>query len=207
MGKDYFPTLASAAASQLKPLGFIRKERGIFMRSLTADVMAWLGLGHGYYAVNSVGHVSLKPIIGVRNEPVERLVAQFAPRQFSRNQPSAKIDLESLRPASIRGDIWINGPQFIEVAARTLAERVRDVGLPYAQSLVALDDLIRVLASVPDEGARIRLPIALWLAGKPAEARYALESALASISGRKGPAADEFRAFAAAFDPQLSTGR
>jgi hypothetical protein len=139
-------------------------------------------------------------IIGVRDERIESIVSSLgAPKLDPPHQATVSRNLEEIRPASLRGDIYVDGPRFVEPAAETVAERVHEYGLPYARKLTDLSELAAALEKSRDFGAYYRAPIAFVLTGNHERAQATLDAALARIATMKGPYADQFRTFAGEF--------
>jgi hypothetical protein len=199
MARDFFPTFLTAATRQLAPLGFTPLLRGTFQKPLASGVDAWLGINYAFYS-EGLGSLRLVPRIGVRHVPLERRLAEIAPREHRPDYPTVAKNIDALMPRAQRGYIYVNGPDFVEPAAITLADRVRTYGLPFAESLIDLSRLADALSGSRIVAAYYRLPVALILLGDAGGARSALTKLLERFPPSfEGPIADAFRGYAADF--------
>jgi hypothetical protein len=75
-----------ALREPLEQAGFRKRPGGIFTVVLADGVLGWLGLNHAS-RYREPGQVAIGPVIGVRHQAVERLVAVLRRERFHEYQP------------------------------------------------------------------------------------------------------------------------
>jgi hypothetical protein len=199
--KNYFPTLVAAVDRRLAPAGWRKRQSAIWTQRFDERFSGWFGLNHGWYPSGDSGSIGLVLTVGVRDEEVERILAQLEPSQTGPIRATAVENIDVLRPQDRRGTIYVDGPRFVEAAAETVADQIRTEGLPFARSLATLPALIDGLRRHGRHySVEYRLPIALYLTGDDDAVRAALRSSVeyAERWGGKG-VADAVRSYAASF--------
>jgi hypothetical protein len=149
------------------------------------------------------GVVEINPVVGVRNQRVERLVAELSCEQFDELSPfSAGANVGYLSPQSkYRPFIFTEGMP-LDGPVDQLVDAVRVYGLPFIHSNVSLVTLLETMRSkrfAIQFVAVYRIPVALYLLGKSAEADAFLDDELAKLGTEADPAAERFRSFARHF--------
>lgn len=179
----------------LASLGFRRRAEGILTTELAPEVLGWIGLNRSLRG----GELELTPVLGVRHQAVERVIADCCNAEFHAYVPatvSAHIgyltprrDYHSWRFTNLR----------VLPGSRQFVGEVEQFGLPYMRRLVDLAALLRELRASPytiPEQAEYRRPVVLHLLGRNIEAAKLLQKSLANRSDRDDAAARYFVAFA-----------
>lgn len=196
-GKNQSEVL-SIARAELANMGFKKRTGEIFTLTLSVDVLGWVGLNR---KILPGGILEVNPVIGVRIQAVERLIADLCGSPY-----------HDYAPPSISGhigylDIGRYSPIFISSVAESqekfhdLVLRIRTVGLDFMKECSTYAGLAEMLAKSRFailELARYRIPAALLLAGDLAGARSYVDERLREQSGRSDPAAKQYERFAAA---------
>ena len=193
---------------RLVSAGFRARSGDIFTRPVTGDVLAWLGLNRA--VGRGDGLVEVNPVVGVRHQALESLVAEllgvkphgYVPATLSSSlgylMPGARY-----RPWMFGGDVPLGG-----VADEMVAD-VAGHGVPYVERRSSLPAIVESMAR--GEGAKeltaIRLPTGYLLLGEPKYAIAALEASESALGNRQDLAAQRFRGFATAFRRRLDVSR
>ena len=196
---------AEAAERELAPLGFRRRAQGVVTLDVAEDVLGWLGLNR---AIRS-GILKVNPVVGVRHQRVERLVAELTGVRFHPwLPPTLSSHLGYLMPQRAYVPWTVRAVEEVPAVAAAMAAAVQQHGLPFVQANASLATLAASLAGgmgMPEQ-VGYRLPVVWHLLGDDARA----EAALAQQVGWQGegdhPAAREFRAFAEALRRRLRRG-
>jgi hypothetical protein len=188
---------SEAAETELARLGFRRRAQGVLALDAAEDVLGWLGLNratrHGVLEVN--------PVVGVRHQRVERLVAELTGVRFHPwSPPTLSSHLGYLMPQQAYLPWVVRAVEDAPGKAAELAAAVAEHGLPFVRANASLAALAASMAGgmgMPEQ-VGYRLPVAWHLLGDDARAEQALASGLARLGQGDHPAAREFRAFAEA---------
>jgi hypothetical protein len=188
-------------------LGFRKRKYGIFACDASKDVLGLVGLNT---ARRGVGVLEINPVVGVRNQRVERLVAELEGSVFDEVSPfDASANVGYLSPASsYRAFLFADGEPLdkTDKTVDQLAEAVRNFGLPFIDANVPLPSLLETMRSGRfgiQFVAAYRIPAALHLLGRDREAEAFLDSELTKLNAAHDPAAERFRRFAACFRERL----
>src|SRR5262249_32630572 len=169
----------------------------IFTTDLAPGVLGWLGLNTASRH-QPAGLVEVNPVVGVRHQAVERIVAELSgqkPHQYQ--PPTVSSPLGYLMPDS-RYTAWQLGDgRTAEVV--DLAQAVERHGLPFMRGLVDLDAVRAALERGRGLNQEYRLPVILALLGRHEEARDRLATDVEKLGDRQDAAAAYLRAFAEAF--------
>lgn len=189
--------VVAAVRGPLADLGFAKRSGEIFTCSAADGVLGWLGLNRAYRAAEAT--LEVNAVIGVRNQEVERLVAELRGQKVHAYlPPTVSSPLSYLMPEGrYRPWLFHRDVMFGDVAA-DLALAVGQYGLPFVSTGTEFAGLSRLLAGgrSPAHQAAYRQPVALLLAGDRAAAERSLDTALAEMGDRSDAAATEFRSFA-----------
>jgi hypothetical protein len=95
----------STLREPLELIGFRKRGPGIFTITLADGVLGWLGLNYANRH-RPEGHVAIHPVIGVRHQAVERLIARLCREEFHEYlPPTISVPIGYVMPAS-RDMIW-----------------------------------------------------------------------------------------------------
>jgi len=186
--------------AQLEVAGFKKRAGQVFTREFGGELLGWLGLNRATRH-RSVGVVEVNPVVGVRHQGVERIVAELRGEKFHAYQPpTVSVPLGYLMPERrYRG--WVFGADGSADVAGDLASAVERYAVPFMEDAVQLPRLCELL----DDGMGFdhqlvyRRPAALVLAGNERRALALVVQAEEDLGDRSDAAATEMRAFAVAF--------
>jgi len=198
--KGFMQEVFSLARAELGRAGFKPRMHEIYTRALDADAVGWVGLNDAFD--RSARVMRINPVIGVRYQPVERLVAEMCGLKFHAYvPPTVTRPLGYLTPEdTYRTWDFQEGEELHGVAA-SMARAITDYGLPFMTAHTAPEALAAALRErrfQVGEQAEYRIPALLYLLGRTDEAEAYLRERLAALSGADYPAADFYRAFARA---------
>lgn len=78
--KELIERVGKQITELLDPLGLRQRTQDVFTRVLNAETLGWLGLNRAVHRED--GALEINPMIGVRNQRLEKLVAELAGRRF-----------------------------------------------------------------------------------------------------------------------------
>jgi hypothetical protein len=195
-----------ALREPLERLGFRKRAGQIYTVDLGNEVLGWVGLNKASRH-RQAGQVEVNPVVGVRHQPVERVVADLLGQKFHDYQPpTVSSPIGYLMPER-KYAAWVIGEGSSPGAPEDLASAVAEIALPWMQSLRALPQLRQALEEQMGHQPEYRLPVVLALVGEHAEAGEAVKRTLAQLGTRADAAADLFRKFAESFDDWESLPR
>lgn len=188
-----------AALALLAKMGFKNRAGDVFTLDLAPGVLGWLGLNRGTQH-HGPGEVEINPVLGVRFQEVERLVAQCRGEKFHAYLPSTiSSPLGYLMPEK-KYMAWLFTPGRCEEVAIDMANAIANHGVPL-RSVVDLAELRRRLQDRFgfEHQLAYRPPVAAvaaFLAQDVGQARAQPDDALAAIGARTDLAAADFSRFA-----------
>lgn len=163
-------------AQTLADMG-LRKHAGmVFTVPLQDGVLGWLGLNsatQGYPKDCGMLH----PVIGVRNDEVQRELAELLRTPYRRyTPPTASVPLSTLLsdPDPNRWEIGAD-PAAARATLADLRTSVEDDGLPWMRAHTNLDAMIAHLRAHPDLDG-LTLPVALQHAGHHDDAHAEMDA-------------------------------
>jgi len=198
VSKDLVSGVFAMAAEKLAGSSFQKRKPGIFTLGLNTEIIGWVGLNTAHYQDG----VAINPVVGVRHQKLERLVAE-----------SLDIKLSEYIPATISTSIGYLMPQrkFVEWSFKEsenceplvteMVAAVEKWGRPYMDQHSTLATLYNAILNskrgTPPDQLDYRLAAASVLLGKCAEAEAFVNAKLREIGNRDDAAAECFRQFAA----------
>jgi hypothetical protein len=194
------------ARDDLVALGLRKRSGQVYTTELTEDAIGWLGLNSASEH-RPIGIVEVNPIVGIRHQPVERMVAELLGSPFHAYQPpTVNRPLGYLLPANkyLSWNVDTNDPVSAEQVGQ-LVETLRDYGLPFMRdnsSLHAICTLLEERVGFEHQIA-FRRPVAWLLAGDRVRARRALDETIGGLGSRDDPAAEQLRQFGRALEDRL----
>lgn len=203
--KMHIADVSRAASSLLSDLGFVKHRGDIFTRSVDDGVVGWLGLNRA--VARGDGMLEINPVVGVRHQQLERLVATLGGREFHPYiPPTASVHLGYLMPERRYVPWLFSGSQDAERVARQMVSAITDYGLPFIEHNVLLENLVATLESggaSAREQLAYRVPIAYLLIGDVKRSREALDRSVTALGERRDAAAEALRSFAPRLQERL----
>lgn len=217
-GMDRSPTVAARPvntnpwadlAAGFRSLGFQKRAGLVFTRDVTVDVLGWLGLNRASRH-SRAGEFEVNPVVGIRHQGVERMVAQLRGEKFHAYQPpTVSNPLGYLMPKA-RYRAWMVSADDPGASVERLIGAVEAYALPFMESGSTLTGLCKLMdAGLGFEHQLVfRHPVACALAGARDRAAVLVDATEAELGDRDDAAAVELRSFLAAFRSRflLSSG-
>lgn len=192
------------ASALLSELG-LKKRRGyVFTIEMNSDVVGWLGLNRATQH-RAHGEVEINPVIGVRSQPIERLVAELRGDKFhAYSPPTICTPLGYLMPGG-KYKAWLLAADAPGNATADMVGAVRQYGVPFIRSMMDLKRLVEELERGRGVSGQViyRRPAAWFLLGDFMRARESIAETVAGLQTRNDPAAMDFKKYADAFRRRL----
>lgn len=196
VSKKLVTSIFALAKARLLRAGFQGRKPGIFTMAVSDGVLGWVGLNTAH---REGGILEVGPVIGVRHQALEVLVSEclgVASGDF--HSPSVSVSIGYLMDDK-RYRAW----SFEEQAANSetvdeMCEAIEEFGVKFMRSHSELPAILASLANpalgIPHQNS-YRVPAALFLLSREAEAKEAIKSLLAGLGERQDLAATSVREF------------
>jgi hypothetical protein len=179
----------------LSDRGFEHRRKGVFHRYVSDSVLDWVGLIESVFD----GELLIFPKIGVRHIDLERRVDILTDVRMS-VYPTISDFLGYWMPNKTANYRWVfrgDAEECFEVG-HDLARSISEFGGEFFERYHSLDAVAEQLRrEVPWEYSRLRIPVALELLGRTADAKSFVQNELRGLEGHEDPASAEFREFSA----------
>jgi len=191
----------------LNALGFSKRAKHqIFVTRITSDVIGMVGLnkaiGHGD------GILEINPVVGVRNQQIERLVAELDNEPFNELLPATLAgNIGYLSPENKYLPFLFNEATAIEMVADKLCKTVEAYGIQFMKKVADLATLVDAMTTTRfriNEVVNYRIPVGLYLLNKREQAKEFLDAQLTDIGNRNDPAAIRYKNFATELQTRLN---
>ncbi|HWM88899.1 MAG TPA: hypothetical protein VNO33_23775 [Kofleriaceae bacterium] len=190
-------TMLALVREPLTALGLRKRSGAIFTMELAPDVIGWLGLNTASKYLPT-GVVEVNPVVGVRHQTVERLIADLRGEAFHAYlPPTVSISIGYVMPERcyVGWDVGEGRPE----AVAELTAAVERHGLPYMRRLVELPALCEAVEQRQSLRPEYQLPPIRLLLGRRNQALEGLAEDVKRLGDRQDAAALELRSFAEAF--------
>ncbi len=198
--------LREAVRPLLADLGFKKRQGQIYSIEVSEDVLGWLGLNRATEHYPR-GVAEIHPLVGVRHQGVERLVAELRGEKFHPYvPPTAGSPLNYLMPWP-HFRTWVLGRADTDEKAQEMVAAIAKYGLPWMHATAPLPALCGYLIkgrTLHDHEEFYRRPAALLVAGDVAGTSAWLDRLLAKVGDDTDAFSEEFRRFAAALRRRLA---
>jgi hypothetical protein len=186
----------------LHSLSFVQAAPQIWTRPLDEPTLGWIGLNVGQNRVSNT--VDISPLVGVRNQNVERIIANILGESDNGIIPvTVGVNVGYLEESNtFRSFTFGRGPSADAESSRAFLTTMQMAGIPYMQRLRHLTSLAEHLNGPRcrmSEDAAYRRPVVFRLGGKEEEAMQAIEAWEGQLGQRRDPAALRYRRFAEGF--------
>lgn len=191
----------------LTKVGFKKRTEGVFTIDLAPQVLGWLGLNRATRH-HAPGEVEINPVIGVRFQEVERLVAELRGAKFhAYAPPTVSTPIGYVMPEK-KYKMWLfsRGRSDADVA-NDMANAIATHGIAFMRSTVELGELrVKLEARLGfDHQLAYRRPVAALIAGDVEQAQALLDAELSAMATRKDLAATKFKQFAEVLRDRLTS--
>jgi hypothetical protein len=198
MSKGFSKRVITLVEQRLASIGFKRRE-GIPSLYVAEDVLGVVGLNRGHSGWGP-GVLDINPVVGVRNQRVERLVAEIVGEPFDEVNGFTGRNVGYLSPRKKFWPFLFQEGDVFEDTVDQLVDAVRTYGLPFITSNIPLSSILETIRRLGQPEAKVyRIPVALHLLGKCSEADAFVDEDLTKLGPRSDLAAESYRAFAPRF--------
>jgi hypothetical protein len=197
-------TIFEALAPSLLQLGFRKRAGAVFTLDFTPDVVGWLGLNRATRD-RAPGEVEINPVVGVRFQSVERLVAECRKEKFHSYQPpTISSPLGYVMPQK-QYKAWLFSRGHGGAATIDIINAIAWHGIAFMRSATNLAELRRCMEEHLGLEHQLvyRRPAAAMLAGDLIKARTLLDEMSAAVRARTDLAATDLKKFAEAMLDRL----
>lgn len=208
------PSLSSQVLATLKlrlvSIGLRHRRAGLYTLDVQPGFVGWLGLNHATDRIDGQRVVTVYPMVGVRSEQIERLVAELTGEKFRPyTPPTVACNIGFLMPRGLNTHWYFYEDEPLKEPATALTAAVKQYGLPYMRNGATLESVWdeQVAGQGYRESLQRRLPVTALILGRGDEARRLVERFVAERQGRWDPEAEHYREFAQAFIARLEADR
>lgn len=207
MMRDLISAFNAASHQRMKELGWHKLGGNeIFTRDLDEGFVAWLGLNRA----TRYHPLKITPVVGVRYEPLQLLLADLVGQDHSL-APTLSKPIGYLTPSNTFLQLEVAHADEAAGAAERLVELVEHYAVPFGQRFTDLDNLasaVRESSYIPSrEQRRLLLPAFLYLRGRHDEALAELQEGTSAYAANpEWPVSQEHRRFAEALTTLIDQG-
>lgn len=186
--------------AQLQAVGFKKRAGLAFTREVSDDVIGWLGLNRASRYLPA-GEFEVYPMVGVRHQGIERVVAELRGEKFHQYVPPTVVTPLGYLMPEARSTGWTVSAADPGANAEAIATAVADFAVPFMESGANLASLRRLIGARMGHDHQLvyRHPVACLLAGDIDRAAELIDAADEELGDSRDAAAEELRSFIAAF--------
>jgi hypothetical protein len=189
-----------AIEESLSELKICRRGEGIYSFLINKEVLGWIGFNRVVNRTDKV--IEINPVIGVRHQTLEKLVAELIGVKFQRYiPPTLSIHLGYLMPEQ-KYHPWliqiIEPIISVQISAQEMASAIKEYGLPFMLENANLQNLCKTMTETEfsfREHCYYRIPVAFFLLNDFENAKRYLNMILVKLKDRKDSAATLYRDF------------
>jgi hypothetical protein len=197
---------SQAWKASLASAAFRKRSGDVYTRQVAEDVLGWLGLNR---AVNrGDGLLEVNPVVGVRHQALERVVAELLGERFhDYTPPTVSLHLGYVMPED-RYRPWLFGADVpVKDVAAEMVDAIVAYGGRFMDERASLGAVVEWMADSRAgiaEQIAFRRPVGYLLLGDRERAREVVRASLDRLGDRRDLAARRFRGFASAFENRLA---
>lgn len=184
--------------TRLATLGFKKRKAEISTIQVADDVLGWIGLNKATRGLK--GFLEINPVVGVRNQRIEEIVAELVgEKPDDVIPPTLAGNIGYLMPADKYRPYIFSEDGPVETTVDELVKDVREYALPFIRrhiDMVTLVNGMKTRRFAAQFMVAYRIPVGLFLLGQKDEAGLFLKAELAKIENTRDAAALRFKKFA-----------
>lgn len=192
--------------AELAGLAFTKRAGDIFTRDLTSEVLGWIGLNRA--TRGRPGVLEINPVVGVRHQPIERLLAELrGEKAHPYVPPTLSVHLGYLMPERAYRPWLFPEGEDPEAEAMRMVQAIGEFGVPFMRENAALEPLVATLETSAfgiAEQRHYRLPVMYFLLDRKARAEEYIAERLGELRARDDLAARHYRSFAEALRQRMN---
>jgi len=177
--------------------GYKKRSSQIFTLDLSSEFLGWLGLNRAVQRGD--GSLAINPVIGVRYQRLERILADLMDEEFHAYiPPTLSVNIGYLMPDnSYKTWSFFEKTNNLRIVDDMVAA-IKKYGISFMDAMSNEDAILEALKvsdySMP-ESRKFRLPLINYLRGDIEQARAELMTTLEEVNNREDMAAQYFREF------------
>jgi hypothetical protein len=190
----------------LARLGFRQHGERPFITEPNGEFVGWLGLNRA--TRRGEGITALNPVVGVRHEGIEMLVAELRDKPFDHSSPpTIATPLGYLTPHRTYREWLLTGPETVDAVVADMVDAIGRYGVTFVEDN---SDLTKLVARMTEgnygfrQDTEYRLPLGLFLLGDIDGSREAIAEAL-TRRAHANRTADPFVGFARHLNEYMAT--
>ncbi len=191
--------------TRLASLGFKKGKRGILTIKMSDDAIGSIGLNKATRC--QTGFLEINPVVGVRNQTIERFVAELVAEECDELTPATLGgNIGYMMPANKYRPYVFSEDGSVETVVEELVKDVREYGLPFIRDHIDMAALIEGMVKCRFAVrfmVAYRIPAGLFLLRRMDAAKSYLNTELAKLRNQSDPASLRFKAFAASLAKQI----
>ncbi len=196
--------ILSKIGDQLQKRGFTRRADCIYMKPFGGAVQGWIGLNRA----SRFGSMEINLVVGVRYSCIEEMTARLMGKAVEETSPpTIAMNVGYTREEGNYLAVIFDSEESVQSRLDELARALDDWGLPFIEKNSDLSTMIATMGTSPHlmpEQTAYRLPVALHIAERDAEARVILDENMRVRGGRADLAAKRYLAFGSMLLRELS---
>ncbi len=203
--KEVRSRVLGVVREELADLGFKKRAGDIFTRDLGPEVLGWIGLNRA--TKGRPGVLEINPVVGVRHQPTERLLAELRKEKVHPYvPPTLSVHLGYLMPErEYRPWLFPEGKDS-EGQTRRMVQAVSGFGVPFMEENSTLERMVATIEAsgfgVPEQN-HYRLPVMYYLLERRGTAEEYIAKRLSDLGERDDLAARQYRCFAEALRQRM----
>ncbi len=197
--------VSNLASQELLNLGFKKRAGLTFTLDLNAETIGSIGLPTATYREGREIVVVINPAIGVRHQPLEKLVAEIKGEKFHSYYPDTIATPIGYLLPKPPYRTWWNFAEGCNNAktVKDMISKIKKYAIPFMESHSTFETMVPLLIEErmhpSDLHIMERIPAAYYLAGRKKMAEKIIKEELEEFKGENYPAAQDFRRYAKAF--------
>ncbi|MBB2974951.1 hypothetical protein FHX49_000492 [Microbacterium endophyticum] len=188
-------------AERLVGFGFKKRAGMIFTRELADDMIGWVGLNTASRHT-AVGEFEVNPVVGVRHQGIERVVAELRGKRFHAYEPPTVCSPIGYIMPDARYRAWmVSTLETSNTSVGELTDAIQEYAVPFMEASASVESVCDLMDQRLgfDHQLAYRRPVGWWLAGDHNRAIALLDATEADIRDEDNAYAVELRAFIEAF--------
>jgi len=196
--KQLAKDITRAVKEKLHAFGFRKRADSFFTKEWSEETLGWVGLTEIVVRYNSLLEVS--PYIGVRNQPLEKVLADLTGQKFhTYNPPTMATQLGYLMPQMDYTSWEFEKHTNIASEVEVMVTAIIDYGQPFIDTHQTLHSLCEAMIDAGYGTCHpyaYRIPTAYFLLGEKKLAKDFLTTQLEELAKKDSLAADDYKQFA-----------
>lgn len=206
ISKGLTAKVMGACRARMIESNFRARAGGIYTRSITSDVLGWVGFNTA--VGRSDGLLEINPVVGIRHQALELLIAELLGRKPHTYIPATLSTPVGYVMPEGKYRPWLFGEDMVlDDQVDDMVRSVLQHGTSYMNKVSSLPMIVKAMSDGAgnNDANAYRLPAGYYLLGDSKRAQELLAESFMSLDSRQDLAAQQFRTFAASLTKKLLT--